>query len=102
MQDSESILKFSVLWRGKKFIVEMNSGASLLDFGYELQKLTDVKTYTMRLIVPQFSSKSSKLLYPFSDEHSSLNIQGISMDEVCCDIYLVSLCLFCRETMSFR
>ncbi|PKI32557.1 hypothetical protein CRG98_047055 [Punica granatum] len=35
----------------------------------------------MRLIVPQFSSKSSKLLYPFSDEHSSINVQGISMDE---------------------
>ncbi|OWM75421.1 hypothetical protein CDL15_Pgr021585 [Punica granatum] len=81
MQDPESILKFSVLWRGKKFIVEMNSGASLQNFGYELQKLTDIKSDTMRLIVPQFSSKSSKLLYPFSDEHSSINVQGISMDE---------------------
>ncbi|KAK4762261.1 hypothetical protein SAY87_030145 [Trapa incisa] len=81
IQDTESILKFSVLWRGKKFIVEMNSCASLQDFGYELQKLTDVKADTMRLIIPQFSNKSSKLLYPFSDEYSSLKIQGISRDE---------------------
>ncbi|KAI3440917.1 WLM domain-containing protein [Psidium guajava] len=78
----ESILKTAVIWRGQKLIVEMNIDATLKDFGNELQKLTDVKSETMRLIVPQFSSKSSKLLYPFSDGHSSLRLQEIPVNEV--------------------
>lgn len=63
-------------------MVEMNMDATLKDFGNELQKLTDVKAETMRLIIPQFSSKSSKLLYPFSDGHSSLRLQEIPVNEV--------------------
>ncbi|KAF7140222.1 hypothetical protein RHSIM_Rhsim06G0169800 [Rhododendron simsii] len=71
----------TVTWRGKKFIVEMNSAASLKDLGHELQKLTDVKADTMRLIVPQAFDKSSKLLSPFSEEHSRLHLQEISFFE---------------------
>ncbi|KAG5548185.1 hypothetical protein RHGRI_013777 [Rhododendron griersonianum] len=57
----------------------MNSAASLKDLGHELQKLTDVKADPMRLIVPQASDKSSKLLSPFSEEqHSCLRLQEIS------------------------
>ncbi|KAI8554541.1 hypothetical protein RHMOL_Rhmol05G0107200 [Rhododendron molle] len=56
----------------------MNSAASLKDLGNELQKLTDVKADTMRPIVPQASDKSSKLLSPFSEEHSCLRLQEIS------------------------
>ncbi|KAF2284852.1 hypothetical protein GH714_031248 [Hevea brasiliensis] len=52
----------------------MNPDASLKDLGDELLKLTDVKPDTMRLIVPQISSKGSKLLSPFSKEHSQLNL----------------------------
>ncbi|KAF8008180.1 hypothetical protein BT93_K1994 [Corymbia citriodora subsp. variegata] len=81
MPELANILKTAVIWRGQKLIVEMNMGATLKDFGNELQKLTDVKAETMRLIIPQFSSKSSKLLYPFSDGHSSLRLQEIPINE---------------------
>ncbi|KAI8552057.1 hypothetical protein RHMOL_Rhmol06G0234800 [Rhododendron molle] len=81
MQEQMSTRNITVTWRGKKFIVGMNSAASLKDLGHELQKLTDVKADTMRLIVPQASDKSSKLLSPFSEEHSCLRLQEISFSE---------------------
>ncbi|KDP30833.1 hypothetical protein JCGZ_13776 [Jatropha curcas] len=59
----------------------MNSNASLKDLGDELQKLTDVKPDTMKLIVPQVSSKGSKLLSPFSNEHSQLSLHKASILE---------------------
>lgn len=82
MQDLGSMLKVSAIWRRKKYVVEVNSGSSLKELGHELQKLTDVKADTMRFIVPQ--NKGSKLLSPFSDEHSSLSLQEVSIIEVCC------------------
>lgn len=82
MEGSERIVKISVLWRGQKFTIEMNCGATVQDFGNELQKVTDVKADTLRLIIPFFSGKSSKLLYPFSDEHSCLSLEDASIDEV--------------------
>lgn len=81
MQQQQSTHNISVTWRGKKFILEMNSAATLKDLGYELQKLTDVKADTMRLIVPQASNRSSRLLSPFSDEHSHLSLQEASFFE---------------------
>uniref|UniRef100_A0A2P2KZZ7 Uncharacterized protein LOC105640877 n=1 Tax=Rhizophora mucronata TaxID=61149 RepID=A0A2P2KZZ7_RHIMU len=81
MEDMESILNITVIWRGNKYIVEMNSNACLKDLGVELQKLTDVKADTMRLIVPQSSKKGSKMLSPFSDEHSRLSLQEASIAE---------------------
>ena len=82
MQEQQSTRNISVTWRGKKFILEMNSDNTLKDLGCELQKLTDVKADTMRLIVPQASDRSSKLLSPFSDEHSCLSLQETSFFEV--------------------
>ncbi|KAF9669577.1 hypothetical protein SADUNF_Sadunf14G0122000 [Salix dunnii] len=78
---AEIMFKVTVIWRGNKYIVEMNADASVKVLGNELQKLTDIKADTMRLIVPQFSNKSSKLLFPFSDEHSQLSLQEASIME---------------------
>lgn len=79
MQQPKDTLSISTIWRGKKFIVETNSDATLKKFGHELQKLTGVKADTMRLIVPQPSNKGSKLLSPFSDEHMHLSLQETSI-----------------------
>ncbi|XAR68145.1 hypothetical protein NMG60_11003177 [Bertholletia excelsa] len=77
MQLQENTHNISVSWRGKKFVVEMNSGATLKELGDKLLMLSNVKADTLRLIVPQ-SSKSSKLLYPFSDEHSGMSLAETS------------------------
>ncbi|XVF71820.1 hypothetical protein PTKIN_Ptkin12aG0070200 [Pterospermum kingtungense] len=75
MEEQENIVNVTVIWRGNKYMVEMNSGAYLKELGDELQKLTDVKADTMRLIVPQLSGKGSRMLHPFSDEQSGLSLQ---------------------------
>ncbi|KAH9612632.1 hypothetical protein KSS87_014600 [Heliosperma pusillum] len=75
MVQQQNILSIPTIWRGKKFVLELSSQAPVLELGQELQKLTDVKADTLRLIVPQSSGKSSKLLMPFSDEHSSISLQ---------------------------
>ncbi|KAF3443367.1 hypothetical protein FNV43_RR13049 [Rhamnella rubrinervis] len=80
MQDPQSI-NISVIWRGKKFIIGMSPSATIKELGHEMQKLTDVKADTMRLIVPQNSNKCSKLLFPFSDEHERLILQETSIIE---------------------
>lgn len=82
MQQPKDTLSISTIWRGKNFIVETNSDATLKKFGHELQKLTGVKADTMRLIVPQPSNKGSKLLSPFSDEHMHLSLQETSILQV--------------------
>uniref|UniRef100_A0A2C9UV03 WLM domain-containing protein n=1 Tax=Manihot esculenta TaxID=3983 RepID=A0A2C9UV03_MANES len=79
MQNPESVVNVTVIWRGSKYIVETNTNASLKDLGDELLKLTNVKPDTMRLIVPQIYSKSSKLLSPFSKEHSQLSLHEASI-----------------------
>lgn len=71
-----------VLWRGTKYMVEISSDSTLRDLGQKLLKLTEVKVDTMRLIVPQFSSKSSKMLYPFSDEDGFLDLTKFSFFKV--------------------
>ncbi|XP_057953623.1 uncharacterized protein LOC131147957 [Malania oleifera] len=81
MQSDQSLLTISVMWRGKKFILDINSSAALKEFGEELQKLTNVKAETMRLIVPQSSSEGPKLLSPFSDEQSHLSLLEISIPQ---------------------
>ena len=82
MASTDSLLSIAVVWRGNKYIVEMNPDASVKNLGDELQKLTDVKPDTMRLIVPEVSKKGSKLLSPFSNEHSQLSLQKASVIEV--------------------
>ncbi|CAI9090130.1 OLC1v1024834C1 [Oldenlandia corymbosa var. corymbosa] len=71
--------QLSVTWRGRTFILEMDPSAKLKDLGDRLQELTNVKSDTMRLIVP--AKKGSKLLYPFSDEHSNLSLEAASTIE---------------------
>lgn len=46
----------------------------LILFFSNMQKLTDIKEDTIKLIVPQIAGKTSKLLAPFSKEHASLYI----------------------------
>ncbi|XP_019162661.1 PREDICTED: uncharacterized protein LOC109159096 isoform X3 [Ipomoea nil] len=77
MDQQQQVLNFSVTWRGKKFTLEMEPGTTLKALGDELRKLTNVEDDTMRLIVP--INKSSKLIYPFSKEHSYLKLDEASI-----------------------
>ncbi|PNY05341.1 ubiquitin and WLM domain-containing protein [Trifolium pratense] len=88
MPTSSRSINISVTWRGKKFVVDMNLDATVKDLGEELQKLTNIKQDTMKLIVPQIAGKTSKLLAPFSTEHALLSLQETSITEWC---WLVSL-----------
>ncbi|KAL1356031.1 uncharacterized protein LOC107489446 isoform X2 [Arachis duranensis] len=81
METLSSLFKISVTWRGKKFAVEMNSGATVKDLGQEMQKLTNVQEDTMRFIVPLSSGKNSKLLAPFSVEHACLSLLETAITE---------------------
>ncbi|KAL2493581.1 DNA-dependent metalloprotease WSS1-like protein [Forsythia ovata] len=76
MEDQE-IHSISVIWQRERFIVDINPGATLKELGNKLQELTHVKADTLRLLVP--TDASSKLLYPFSEEHSCLSLEAISV-----------------------
>ncbi|CAN4094212.1 unnamed protein product [Withania somnifera] len=78
MQQQETC-QFSVIWRGKKFSLEMDPTATLKSLGDELLNLTNVRDDTMCLIVP--TKKSSRLFYPFSEEHSFLKLEAASILE---------------------
>ncbi|XP_022970761.1 uncharacterized protein LOC111469652 isoform X2 [Cucurbita maxima] len=78
MEQQHSVYNLPVLWRGTKYVVEISSDSTLRDLGEKLLKLTEVQADTMRLFVPQFSSKSSKMLYPFFDEDGFLALHKIS------------------------
>ncbi|PNX87701.1 hypothetical protein L195_g043795, partial [Trifolium pratense] len=82
MPTSSRSINISVTWRGKKFVVDMNLDATVKDLGEELQKLTNIKQDTMKLIVPQIAGKTSKLLAPFSTEHALLSLQETSITEL--------------------
>jgi 4-diphosphocytidyl-2C-methyl-D-erythritol kinase len=69
----------------------MNLDATVKDLGEELQKLTDIKEDTMKLIVPQIAGKTSKLLAPFSTEHSLLSLRETSITEVLSFTYILLL-----------
>ncbi|KAL6135171.1 hypothetical protein ACLB2K_067399 [Fragaria x ananassa] len=77
----KSVHNVDVIWRGNKISVEIDSGSTLKELGHELQRLTNVKADTMRLIVPQLLDKTSRLLSPFSDEHGHLNLRETSILE---------------------
>ncbi|XP_045817040.1 uncharacterized protein LOC123910055 isoform X2 [Trifolium pratense] len=81
MPTSSRSINISVTWRGKKFVVDMNLDATVKDLGEELQKLTNIKQDTMKLIVPQIAGKTSKLLAPFSTDHALLSLQETSIIE---------------------
>jgi hypothetical protein len=91
MPTSSSLINISVTWRGKKFVVDMNLDATMKDLGEELQKLTDIKEDTMKLIVPQIAGKTSKLLAPFSTEHALLSLRETSITEVLSFTYILLL-----------
>lgn len=93
MQDQHSVTNVEVIWRGKKFIVEIDSGATLKDLGHKLQRLTNVKADTMKLIVPQLPNKTSRLLSPFSDEHEHLSLRETSILEVSYAVVILYPCL---------
>lgn len=77
MQQQGDSGNISVTWRGKKFILKMNSSDTIKELGHKLQMLTNANSDTIRLIVP--SNKSSKLLSPFTNEHSYLTLQEASI-----------------------
>jgi hypothetical protein len=91
MPTSSSLINISVTWRGKKFVVDMNLDATVKDLGEELQKLTNIKEDTMKLIVPQIAGKTSKLLAPFSTEHALLSLRETSITEVLSFTYILLL-----------
>ncbi|KAL5729786.1 hypothetical protein ACHQM5_002686 [Ranunculus cassubicifolius] len=80
MEETKTVNIF-VIWRGEKLNVEINSGATLKEFGHKLQNLTNVKSETLRLLIPKSSDDSAKLLTPFSDDHSSLSLKESSILE---------------------
>ncbi|KAK1439780.1 hypothetical protein QVD17_05600 [Tagetes erecta] len=79
MEQERNTKEISVTWRGKKYVLTTNMDVTLEELGRELQKLTAVKSDTLKLIVQ--SQKSSKLLAPFSDEHSHLTLKETSIIE---------------------
>ncbi|KVI10653.1 hypothetical protein Ccrd_010941 [Cynara cardunculus var. scolymus] len=79
MEHESNFHEISVTWRGKKYVVNMDLGATLEELGHELQKLTAVKEDTLKLIVQ--SHKMSILLSPFSDEQSRLTLRETSITE---------------------
>lgn len=89
MEKQQDLQSLSVIWRGQKFVVEMNQGATLKELGDKLRELTHVEADTLRLLVPV--EKNSKLLYPFSDEHSRMSLGTASIVKVQRPLF----CLFC-------
>lgn len=71
-----------VIWRGKDLNVEVLQTSKVHELGDKLQELTNVKSDTLRFLVPKSGNKSSWLVSPFSDEHSSLSLQEASILEV--------------------
>ncbi|KAL8506848.1 hypothetical protein ACS0TY_017662 [Phlomoides rotata] len=77
MEKQQDLHSCLVVWRGRKIVVEVNSRATLKELGDKLQELTNVEAGTLRLLVPV--ERRSKLLYPFSDEHSVLSLESTSI-----------------------
>ncbi|KAG8362597.1 hypothetical protein BUALT_BualtUnG0059800 [Buddleja alternifolia] len=91
-QDSRSCL---VVWRGRKFVVEINPSATLKELGGKLQELTNVKADTLRLLVPKKwmcgeDLHSLKIMLCFYDnwfsasifQGKSIRMMGVPKDEV--------------------
>lgn len=89
MEKKQDLQSFSIFWRGQKFVVEMNLGATLKELGDKLRELTHVEADTLRLLVPV--EKNSKLLYPFSDEHSRMSLEMAAILKVQRPLFI----LFC-------
>ncbi|XP_010928154.1 uncharacterized protein [Elaeis guineensis] len=77
--EQQNVDDILVIWRGRELKVEVNRHSQVRELGQKLQMLTNVKPDTMRLLVPQSTNKSSKLITPFSDVDSSLSLQEASI-----------------------
>ncbi|GER48234.1 ubiquitin and WLM domain-containing protein, partial [Striga asiatica] len=77
MEQQQQVNSFAVVWRGQKITLEMNPSATFNDFGEKLQELTNVKADTLRLLVP--IDITSKMIHPFTKEHSSVRLDSISL-----------------------
>ncbi|KAL6858908.1 hypothetical protein ACP4OV_017910 [Aristida adscensionis] len=77
----DRIAQISVTWRGRHLDVDADPSCTVKEFGQLLQDLTSVKPDTLKLIVPQSTSKGSKLITPFSDFHSSLTLNEAGISE---------------------
>ncbi|XP_068642812.1 uncharacterized protein [Aristolochia californica] len=80
MAEEQEMFNISVIWRGRELNVELISNSTIKALGEELQRLTNVRPDTMRLLVPR-SSKGSGLLIPFSEDHSRLSLQDTNVLE---------------------
>lgn len=78
----QDIINIRVIWSGKDLNMEVLRTSKVHELGVELQKLTNIKPDTLRLLVPKSGNKSPCLVSPFSDEHSSLSLQEASIVEV--------------------
>ncbi|XP_031492885.1 uncharacterized protein LOC116259288 isoform X2 [Nymphaea colorata] len=74
MAEQEAITNISVTWRGNQLNVDIPLNATMEELGSKLQKLTNVMPNTLRLLIPYSGSKGSKLVYPFSEEHSKCRL----------------------------
>ncbi|XP_008811148.2 uncharacterized protein LOC103722385 [Phoenix dactylifera] len=79
--EQQNVRDILVIWRGRELKVDVNQHSKVRELGQKLQILTNVKPDTMRLLVPQSTNKRSKLITPFSDVHSSLSLQEVSILE---------------------
>ncbi|CAN6478137.1 unnamed protein product [Victoria cruziana] len=81
MAEQETIMNISVTWRGNQLNVDVPVNATMEDLGSKLQKLTNVIPSTLRLLIPYSCNKGSKLVYPFSEEHSKCRLNDFGTHE---------------------
>ncbi|KAM3189529.1 hypothetical protein ACQJBY_068053 [Aegilops geniculata] len=79
--DEQRIARISVTWRGRQLDVDVDPSCTVKEFGQLLQDLTNVKSETLKLIVPQAANKGSKLISPFSAPHSILTLKEAAVSE---------------------
>lgn len=80
--EEEGTMNIEVIWRGVKLNVEANTRWTVGELGKKLVEVTNVKPDTLKLLVPHTNTKGSRLLAPFSDDNSSLEIQEIGIIKV--------------------
>lgn len=81
MEVEGNMVSIMVIWRDRQLNVEVSPNCNFEELGKKLHSLTNVEPHTMRLLVPQLTSKTSKLITPFSAEHSQLYLQEMAIME---------------------
>ncbi|GJN03897.1 hypothetical protein PR202_ga21392 [Eleusine coracana subsp. coracana] len=79
--EENRIAQISVTWRGRQLDLDADPSCTVKEFGQLLQDLTSVKPDTLKLIVPQSTTKGSKLIAPYSDSHSGLTLNEAAICE---------------------